>query len=47
VTSTVPGSVYETDPYYRWGLYDGARQNAVTWLLLLIGLGVTELLVIW
>ncbi|KAJ6370898.1 hypothetical protein OIU77_001415 [Salix suchowensis] len=45
--TSVPGNLYETDPYYQWGLYDGARQNTATWLLLLVGLGVIELLVIW
>ncbi|KAJ6735130.1 LEUCINE-RICH REPEAT EXTENSIN-LIKE PROTEIN 2 [Salix purpurea] len=44
--TSVPGNLYETDPYYQWGLYDGARQNTATWLLLLVGLGVIELLVI-
>ncbi|KAB5560904.1 hypothetical protein DKX38_005861 [Salix brachista] len=43
----VPGSLSETDPYDHWKFYSGARQNAVTWLLLLVGLGIPELLVIW
>ncbi|KAL9392071.1 hypothetical protein Peur_015991 [Populus x canadensis] len=45
--TSVPGSLSETDPYDHWKFYSGARQNAVRWLLLLVGLGVIELLVVW
>lgn len=45
--TSVPGSLSETDPYDHWKFYSGARQNAVSWLLLLVGLGIPELLVIW
>ncbi|KAF9683891.1 hypothetical protein SADUNF_Sadunf04G0061000 [Salix dunnii] len=45
--TSVPGSLSETDPYDHWRFYSGARQNAVTWLLLLVGLGIPELMVIW
>jgi hypothetical protein len=45
--TSVPGSLSETDPYDHWKFYSGARQNPVRWLLLLVGLGVIELLVIW
>uniref|UniRef100_A0A6N2LF86 4Fe-4S ferredoxin-type domain-containing protein n=1 Tax=Salix viminalis TaxID=40686 RepID=A0A6N2LF86_SALVM len=45
--TSVPASLSETDPYDHWKFYSGARQNAVSWLLLLVGLGIPELLVIW
>ncbi|KAM3693906.1 hypothetical protein ACJW31_07G020100 [Castanea mollissima] len=47
VTSVPGGNLYNTDPLNTWVFYSSADRNMIVGLLLLLGFGVLELIVIW